>query len=245
MGEGWGEGESQARRAATNIARALLYVALTFTPLGYAHESAPVHKLDFVPPAPGTYKLDRIMPVPEGNVLDIDGKRKPLAHFTRGKITLLGFIYTACADANGCPMAYEVFAALKQAIAAKPSLREQVRLVSLSFDPLRDTPAVMKSYGGSHVKNAHGVPWYFLTTQSKQDLLPLVEGFGQDVQVAVDEKTGRVSRTLSHVLKVFLIDREAQTREIYTTSFLIPEVVLNDIETLLMEQAGAAKAAAQ
>jgi hypothetical protein len=35
----------------------------------------------------------------------------------------------------------------------------------------------------------------------------------------VDEKTGRMSRTLSHVLKVFLIDREAQTREIYTTSF--------------------------
>ncbi len=210
-----------------------------------AHEAPAVDKLDFTPPAPGSYKLERIMPVPEGYVLDVDGKRKPLAQFTREKITLLGFIYTACADANGCPMAYEVFNALKQSIAGKPALRDQVRLVSLSFDPLRDTPEVMKSYGGSHVKNKDGVPWYFLTTKSKQDLLPLVEGLGQDVQVAVDPKTGRVSRTLSHVLKVFLIDREGQTREIYTTAFLIPEVVLNDIETLLLEQAGSTKAAAQ
>lgn len=210
-----------------------------------AHEAGIVNKLDFTPPVPGSYKLERIMPVPDGLVLDLDGKRKPLAQFTREKITLLGFIYTSCVDANGCPMAYEVFTTLKQAVAAKPALRDKVRLVSLSFDPLRDTPEVMKAYGGSHVKHSKGVPWYFLTTQSKRDLLPLVEGLGQDVDVVVDEKTGRVSRTLSHVLKVFLIDRAGQTREIYTTSFLIPEVVLNDIETLLLEEAGTTKAAAQ
>lgn len=224
------------------LCAALLTLSLAHA---HAHEAPAANKLDFIPPAPGTYTLERIMPVPEGNVLDVDGKRKPLAQFTRDKITLLGFIYTSCADASGCPMAYEVFDALKQAVASKPGLRDKVRLVSLSFDPLRDTPDVMKSYGGSHVKNKDGVPWYFLTTKSKQDLLPLVEGFGQDVQVAVDPRTGRVSRTLSHVLKVFLIDREGQTREIYTTSFLIPEVVLNDIETLLMEEASVAKAAAR
>lgn len=236
-----GEGATRSQRLILQVT--LLCVFLTLACVASAHEAPAVNKLDFVPPAPGTYALDRIMPVPEGNVLDVDGKRAPLAQFTRDKITLLGFIYTSCADAGGCPMAYQVFNALKQAVAGKPELRDKVRLVSLSFDPLRDTPEVMKSYGGSHVKNKDGVPWYFLTTKSKQDLLPLVEGFGQDVQVAVDEKTGRVSRTLSHVLKVFLIDREGQTREIYTTSFLIPEVVLNDIETLLMEEAGTAKAA--
>ncbi len=37
------------------------------------------------------------------------------------------------------------------------------------------------------------------------------------------------------MLKVFLIDGQAQVREIYSTSFLLPEVVLNDIKTLLME----------
>ena len=40
---------------------------------------------------------------------------------------------------------------------------------------------------------------------------------------------------LPHVLKVFLIDRLGSIREIYTTSFLQPQMVLNDIETLLLE----------
>jgi len=36
-------------------------------------------------------------------VLDRDGRRRPLVRFTAGKITLLGFIYTSCADPRGCP----------------------------------------------------------------------------------------------------------------------------------------------
>ena len=34
---------------------------------------------------------------------------RALARFTTGKITVLSFIYTSCADARGCPLAYQVF----------------------------------------------------------------------------------------------------------------------------------------
>ena len=34
---------------------------------------------------------------------------------------------------------------------------------------------------------------------------------------------------------MFLIDRNGTVREIYTTDYLLPEVVINDIKTLLME----------
>jgi hypothetical protein len=37
------------------------------------------------------------------------------------------------------------------------------------------------------------------------------------------------------VLKVFLIDRRGWVREIYSTSYLVPQVVINDVKTLLME----------
>jgi hypothetical protein len=40
---------------------------------------------------------------------------------------------------------------------------------------------------------------------------------------------------LGHVLKVFLIDPRGIVREIYTTSYLFPDVLLNDIETLRLE----------
>jgi cytochrome c peroxidase/protein SCO1/2 len=198
-----------------------------------AHHAELLPPLDFDVPAAGSYTLHRIMPAPEGRVLGLDGRPAALSSYTRGKITLLGFIYTTCVDPNGCPLAYRVFDALKETLAATPALHGKVRFVSLSFDPARDTPDAMRQYAGSRaVDKGAGLRWYFLTTRSSRELLPLVEGFGQDVQ----RTRGR--RELSHVLKVFLIDRAGDIREIYTSNFLHPEVVLNDILTLLAEDAG-------
>jgi protein SCO1 len=201
-----------------------------------SHEAEPLENLDFTPPAPGTYQLQHIMPVPDGTVLDVDGADQSLRAFTRDKITLLSFIYTSCADPQGCPRAYQTFDELKKYIVARPEFADKIRLVSLSFDPLRDTPEMMQHYAGSHLRGKQGLDWFFLTTASAAALEPLVDGFGQDVQVVVDEQTGRTSQELSHVLKVFLIDRQGDVREIYTTSFLLPQVVMNDIETLLLER---------
>jgi len=207
---------------------AALLAALVAAP-ALAHHVELLPPLEFVPPAPGSYALHRIMPAPEGRVLDVDGRAAPLSRYLRDRITLLGFIYTTCADPDGCPLAYRVFDALKEAIADTPRLRGQVRFVTLSFDPARDTPEAMRRYAGSRlVESDAGLRWYFLTTRSAKELHPLVEGFGQEVT--------RSGRELSHVLKVFLIDRAGYVREIYSSNFLHPQSVLNDIETLLLEE---------
>jgi cytochrome oxidase Cu insertion factor (SCO1/SenC/PrrC family) len=196
-----------------------------------AHHVELLPPLEFVPPAPGTYTLYHIMPAPEGRVLDVDGHAAPLSRYTRGSITLLGFIYTTCSDPDGCPLAYRVFDALKEALATRHEMQGKVRFVTLSFDPARDTPEVMKNYAGSRaLDKGNGLRWYFLTTRSARELLPLVHGFGQDVRAT------RNGRELAHVLKVFLIDRAGDIREIYSSNFLHPEIVLNDIETLLAEE---------
>ena len=200
-----------------------------------AHDAEPLPALDFEPPAPGTYTLHRIMAAPDGQVLGLDGRPQRLARFTRERITLLGFIYTTCVDPYGCPLAYRVFDTVRDAVAAVPALRDRVRLVTLSFDPARDTPAAMRRYAGSRVRGG-GVPWLFLTTPSARELMPLVEGFGQDVRYEVDRSSGAVRRELAHVLKVFLVDRAGFVREIYSSTFLHPQTVLNDIETLLLEE---------
>jgi cytochrome oxidase Cu insertion factor (SCO1/SenC/PrrC family) len=192
-------------------------------------------KMDFVLPEPGTYTLHRIMRAPDGPVLTVDGQLESLSRFTRERITLLGFIYTSCTNPQGCPLAYRVFDRLKDEIRAAPALKDKVQLVTLSFDPARDTPSVMKRYAGSQVEDEGGLRWFFLTTPSERELMPLVEGFGQDVQYAVDTSTGRPFRQLSHVLKVFLIDRSGDVREIYTSTFLHPRAIIGDIKTLLME----------
>jgi protein SCO1/2 len=234
---GWRSTSAALRRRARILA---LLVCVASTAIAFSHEVGPLPALDFDPPSPGSYKLHRIMAAPDGDVMGIDGRAKRLSHFTRNHITLLGFIYTTCVDPDGCPLAYRVFDALKQKIANAPALRGRVQFVTLSFDPARDTPAVMKQYAGSRVKDeGNGVRWYFLATRSARELMPLIEGFGQDIRYVIDRSNGKPRRELSHVLKVFLIDDAGFVREIYTSTFLHPQTVLNDIETLIMEQRAA------
>ena len=120
------------------------------------HGDEPLPALDYLAPAPGTYQLHRIMPAPDGRVLDVQGRMQRLARFTRDKITLLGFIYTTCSDPEGCPLAYRVFDSLKTQIHATPGLQGKVRFVTLSFDPARDTPSVMLRYGAPDSRKSTG-----------------------------------------------------------------------------------------
>jgi cytochrome oxidase Cu insertion factor (SCO1/SenC/PrrC family) len=185
---------------------------------------------DFAPPPPGTYKLQHIISTPSGAVLDAQGKARRFSQFTTGKVTVLSLIYTKCSDGTGCPLATHRMKELKERIDEQPGLAPELRFVSLSFDPDHDTPGVMRAYGRTFVSQDAGVPWHFLTTRSRSEIEPLVRGLGQDVWMP-REGAG----ALSHVLKVFLIDRRGSVREIYSTSFLQTQVLLNDIKTLLLE----------
>jgi protein SCO1 len=63
----------------------------------------------------------------------------------------------------------------------------------------------------------------------------VLDDFGQDVSVDVDD-SGRATRALHHMLKVFLIDDRGRVREIYSLAYLQPQVMLNDIRTLYLER---------
>jgi cytochrome oxidase Cu insertion factor (SCO1/SenC/PrrC family) len=90
----------------------------------------------------------------------------------------------------------------------------------------------MRQYAGEQA--SRGIDWRFLTTRSERSLIPLLEGFGQDVRAQGPGQPDETSQ-LTHILKVFLIDPRGVVREIYSTAYLYPEVVLADIETLRLE----------
>jgi protein SCO1 len=218
----------------TRAVAALVLAAVVGAGPATAHDGAALPPLDFEPPGPGTYTLHRIMTAPDGEVLDLDGRPRRLRGLTRERITLLGLVYTTCVDPDGCPLAFRVFEDVRRTVAATPRLRGKVQLVTLSFDPERDRPAAMRAYAGPRATpHAIDVPWHFLTTRSPRALAPLLDGFGQDVRSVPGN--GRRARELSHVLKVFLIDATGRVREIYTSTFLHPRTVLNDIDTLLLD----------
>lgn len=200
---------------------------------------ADLPRQDYVPNAPGTYTLQRIQPAGNGWVLDGSLFPRRLSSYTHGAITLLSFVYTYCTDPTGCPLAYNTFVQVKELVGRDALLQGKVRLVSLSFDPGNDTPEAMTLYGGEHATDTT-VPWHFLTTYSVRFLLPILEDFGQAVELDHDAD-GKPMRTYTHMLKVFLIDPDGYVREIYTTAFLNPEVIYNDIKTLAMSDSRAAQ----
>ena len=185
----------------------------------------------FTAPPAGTYKLPPIQSAPRGTVLDDQGRSRSLAGYLTGHVTLLSFIYTHCTDPAGCPLAFATLAAVRDRLAARPETAK-AQLVSLSFDPRYDTPDVMRLFTKTYDGNGRKPAWHFLTTASDSQLSPLLEGFGQDA--AVSDVPGG-ARRLDHTLRVFLIDRRSRVREIYSSAYLMPEVIVNDILTLAAE----------
>jgi len=188
---------------------------------------------DFEAPEPGSYTLPIIKPAANGEVLNSNAEALRLEQFTRGKVTVMSFIYTRCAAVKACPMATGVLRELRSRSAEDPVLAKDLRLVSMSFDPGADTPKRMADYANLMRGENPGAEWHFLTTRSQAQLQPILAAYGQ----AVDRKADRSDPTgpLNHTLRVFLIDRAGNIRNIYSSGTLDVRLVLADIKTLLLE----------
>lgn len=188
--------------------------------------------LGYTPPAPGSYELPPIKRAVDGIVLDTKGNHQRLFNYMDDKLVILSFIYTTCSDI--CHIATYVLQQVTTELKQDPVLSDQVRLISLSFDPDHDTPEVMRRY--AQAMECDTSRWVFLTTSSHAELQPILDGYGQYI-VRERDATGKVTGAFMHVLKVFLIDRERKVRNIYSLSFLHSTLLLNDIRTLLLEDA--------
>jgi cytochrome oxidase Cu insertion factor (SCO1/SenC/PrrC family) len=189
---------------------------------------------DYDAPAPGTYQLPIIKAAADAALLDAAGKPIGLRELTRGRVTVLSFIYTRCASAKACPMATGVLMDLHEMSADHVELAKNLRLVSMSFDPAHDTPERMRAYSALASERPNAAPWYFVTARSDAELEPVLAAYGQ----AVDRKANPADPTgpLNHTLRVYLIDREGRIRNIYSSGTLDLRLVLADVRTLLLEK---------
>ena len=185
-------------------------------------------------PEAGTYKLQKIQPAPSGWVLqDSVWIPRRLSSYTKDKVTLFSFFYGTCRDPQGCPKAWDAFQAVHKTVQMNPKWHNKVRLVFLSLDPNADTPEMMSIFQSSMSKPE--APWAFLTTWSESFLGPILNDMYVPAWREFDD-SGKPTDVINHLIKVFLIDKEAWVREIYTTNFLDPNVIIADIGTLLLEE---------
>ncbi len=190
---------------------------------------------EFEPPQPGSYKLPIVKAAADGDVLNHHGKPLHLAELTKGRVTVMSFIYTRCASAKACPYATGVLLQLHRLSANDPALASKMRLISMSFDPENDTPKRMASYAQIADAQKPAAEWRFVTTASQSKLKPILDAYGQ----AVDPKKNPKDPTgpLNHTLRVFLIDSAGNIRNIYSSGTLDVRLVMADVKTLLLEEA--------
>jgi len=177
-------------------------------------------------PTPGSYELPSIGKAPDGEVLDDEGHVRHLYDLYKNKIVLLSFIYSRCTDVNACPLANYSFYKIKAAMQHDPALAKSLKLITLSFDPTHDTPDVMRLFAANFDYAGPKGKWSFLTTASTTKLKTLLKAYDQSIQVNPN--------TISHLLRVFLIDQKKQIREIYSVGFLHPDILLTDVRTVMM-----------
>lgn len=186
--------------------------------------------------AAGTYQLPVLGRARDGQVLSADGQQISLYDAFDDHYVLLSFIYSSCSDVNGCPLTSYVSWQIKSEMQENALLADNLKLVSVSFDPEIDTPQVMKLYAGNFKYAGAAGDWQFLTTDSEAGLKPILAAYEQDIQrqYSLD---GLDTNDFSHILRVFLIDPQKQIRNIYSVGFLHKDIILNDVNTLLMQSA--------
>ncbi len=86
--------------------------------------------------------------VPDFKLVNQNGKSISL-HQYRGQTLLLTLIYTRCPFPDFCPRVSHEFATIDQQIRADPARYRKTHLLSISFDPVHDTPKVLRAYGFS------------------------------------------------------------------------------------------------
>ncbi len=181
------------------------------------------------PVASGNYYLPVIGLAGNGEVLTTDNQAIHLYDLMGDKAVLLSFIYTTCSDVKGCPLATQVLHRISR-LQNFPDLSKKLRLLTISFNPLYDTPEVMRAYAETIKKG--GLEWQFLTTASDKQLNEILENYQQDVQKIYD-KNGQFTGTFSHLLRVYLIDADKHIRNIYNADLLQVDHIVNDLQSIL------------
>ncbi len=121
----------------------------------------------------------------------------------RGKVWIASFIFTHCA--GQCPILTHHLALAQREL----PVREYLKLVSISVDPDRDTPAVLTKYAADN--GADRSRWWFLTGDKAVIRRLAIETF----KLPVADNPGSDDEPILHSSKFVLVDRVGAIRGYY------------------------------
>lgn len=139
-------------------------------------------------------------PAPEFSLQDQNGDRFALSAL-RGRAVLLDFVYTSCP--GPCPIQTGTHVEVQRRLS--PGLRDRSWFVSVSLDPLRDTPGALRDY--ARARGADLANWSFLTGPP-EEVASVVRAYGVGT---LREPDGQID----HMVVTYLIDPRGRVAKRY------------------------------
>lgn len=152
-------------------------------------------------------------PMIDFSLIDQDNNPISLKDFA-GKSWAVTFIYSECPLPDFCIAMSKHFSDAANKIAENDDLTENTRLLSVSFDPKRDTPERLKSYGlgylGKDSKAADFKIWK-LAAGKDEEIRKIADFFG--LRYEVDEKD---NTQFNHSLRTAVISADGKVKKVFS-----------------------------
>jgi len=158
--------------------------------------------------------------IPDGDFVSQSGRKETMQSF-RGSTVVLTFIYTRCPLPTFCPMMDRHFVTLQEHMKTDPALKK-VQLVTVSFDPVRDTPAVLRAHAKELMADLSR--WTFLTGKPTA-----IDDFASKFGVFV-VRNPNDERDITHNLRTAVIGPDGVIKKIYTGNEWTPDDILMDLK---------------
>jgi protein SCO1/2 len=137
----------------------------------------------------------------------------------RGKIVLLFFGYTSCADA--CPTMMAKLTSVCKSLGAD---QKQLRIIFVSLDPARDTPAALKKYLEYFSLGAVGL------TGKKTEIDRVVNQYGASYEI--EKSDSALGYHINHSTYLYLIDQSGAVKSRFKHTDR-PGVIASAVQQLL------------
>jgi len=156
-----------------------------------------------------------------------DGKQVNFPKDFEGKTLIAGYIFTNCPDI--CPLTTNNMRLVQEKLNVDEN--KNVSFVSISFDPLVDTPETLTKF--AEIRNLNLSNWTFLTGDEKviSDLMKEI-GIVAFVSDSTVTSEGDIINYFVHTDRISLIDEELNIRKNYLGSQANIDEIITDINSL-------------
>jgi protein SCO1/2 len=170
-------------------------------------------------------------PVPDFKLTDQNGKPFIFKDY-RGKAVAVTFIYRECPLPDYCIKMSQNFSDLANQIHDDVEAKEKIRLLSISFDPERDTPEKLKQYGLGYLgkgSKADFTIWH-LAVGADKEVRAVADFFGLRYEVDQADKT-----QFNHSLRTAVIGPDGSVKKIFAGNEWTTEELLGELRTAIAQ----------